>query len=337
MSLNKLTETQIGQDIDLRIGCADLVVKDSAVIRGNVMPDNITTAGYKLENVDGLGNLAWTVDSGPTGDVQFNGTPPVLIGEVVVYNSVDGQAIKESGTLFSDVLSDVADNIVKNEGPVTVHSDVTDAGSGIIISGAERSAIAANTASNAGSVTVHSDVSSAGSGIIISGAERSAIAANTASNAGSVTVHSDVTSAGSGAIITVAERAAIGTSGSGGVYLPTVIYSAGSALITGNVVYSINNNIVHMSGQLTMNEPTSGATFNVTVSLPPAAPNTSGLSFGALISGIDPVPGRPSAVNAITSMNATSLIMGVARSDGSDFSVGASTLNLNYSCQYQIN
>jgi hypothetical protein len=67
-------------------------------------------------------------------------------------------------------------------------------------------AITTNTTNNTGSVTVHSDVSSAGSGAIITASERTAITTNTTNNTGSVTVHSDVSSAGSGAIITEAER-----------------------------------------------------------------------------------------------------------------------------------
>jgi hypothetical protein len=96
-------------------------------------------------------------------------------------------------------------------GVVTVHSDVTSAGSGAIISGAERTAIGTNNTNNTGVVTVHSDVTSAGSGIIISAAERTAIGTNTTNNAGVITVHSDVTSAGSGIIISAAERTQIGT------------------------------------------------------------------------------------------------------------------------------
>jgi hypothetical protein len=64
---------------------------------------------------------------------------------------------------------------------VAVHSDVSDAGSGIIISAAERTSIGTNTTNNTGSVAVHSDVSSAGSGAIITGLERTAIGTNTTS------------------------------------------------------------------------------------------------------------------------------------------------------------
>jgi hypothetical protein len=72
-----------------------------------------------------------------------------------------------------------------------------------------------NTAkvSATGSVTTHSDVTNAGSGQIITVSERNAISSNTlkVSADGSVTTHNDVTDAGSGAIITVGERALLGT------------------------------------------------------------------------------------------------------------------------------
>lgn len=86
-------------------------------------------------------------------------------------------------------------SIVSANGSVTTHNDVTNAGSGSIISTAERNNIA-------GSVTAHSDVSNAGSGIIISAGERTAISTNQGnintnlakiSADGSISTHSDVT------------------------------------------------------------------------------------------------------------------------------------------------
>jgi len=108
---------------------------------------------------------------------------------------------------------------VSADGSVTTHNDVTSAGSGEIITVAERAQIGQNAADiitqdgkNTGSVTVHSDVTDAGSGAIITAAERAQIGTNAANATGSVTVHSDVTDAGSGQIITAAERAAIARS-----------------------------------------------------------------------------------------------------------------------------
>ena len=93
-------------------------------------------------------------------------------------------------------------------GSVTQHNDVTNAGSGKIITDTERTTLG-TALQGLGSVTGHTDVSSAGSGIIITDAER--IALGTAlQDLGSVTGHTDVSNAGSGKIITDAERAAIG-------------------------------------------------------------------------------------------------------------------------------
>jgi hypothetical protein len=76
-------------------------------------------------------------------------------------------------------------------------------------------------------------VTSAGSGIIISAAERTAISTATSENQGTVTVHSDVTSAGSGIIISAAERTAIGTITNylplaGGTMTGAILASAGT-------------------------------------------------------------------------------------------------------------
>ena len=93
-------------------------------------------------------------------------------------------------------------------GSVTQHNDVTLAGSGKIITDAER-ILVGSALQSLGSVTGHNDVTSAGSGIIITDTERTTL--GTALQAlGSVTGHSDVSNAGSGQIITDAERAAIG-------------------------------------------------------------------------------------------------------------------------------
>lgn len=59
------------------------------------------------------------------------------------------------------------------QGLATQHSDISDAGSGVIISAAERTAL--HAIFTPGLVTAHSDVSDAGSGVIISAAERTAL------------------------------------------------------------------------------------------------------------------------------------------------------------------
>src|SRR6056300_520356 len=66
----------------------------------------------------------------------------------------------------------------RDEGTVTIHNDVSDAGSGQIITALERTQIGTNNTNNTGTVTVHSDVSDAGSGQIITAVERTQIGTN---------------------------------------------------------------------------------------------------------------------------------------------------------------
>ena len=93
-------------------------------------------------------------------------------------------------------------------GSVTQHNDVTNAGSGKIITDTERTTLG-TALQSLGSVTGHTDVSNAGSGKIITDTERTTLG-TALQSLGSVTGHTDVASAGSGRIITDAERAAIG-------------------------------------------------------------------------------------------------------------------------------
>lgn len=130
---------------------------------------------------------------------------------------------------------DVAANNAKisADGSVTSHSDVTDAGSGIIISAAERTNLSNQSGVNTGdevaaSETVQGIVELATvveidaqtdttRAITPAGLAGSALANEVSLNTakvsadGSVTSHSDVTDAGSGAIITGAERTTLGT------------------------------------------------------------------------------------------------------------------------------
>ena len=110
MSLNKFSNTDIGSDLKLEAGLSKLVVDDEATIRGNIIPNNITTAGFVLSNVDGNGTLGWVADNGAGGDVSFTGIPPVQVGEVVVYSAIDGESIQESGVLLTDLVNDVNTN-----------------------------------------------------------------------------------------------------------------------------------------------------------------------------------------------------------------------------------
>ena len=125
--------------------------------------------------------------------------------------SVTASQVSDFDTEVSNNASVVANSAkVSADGSVTTHNDVTNAGSGQIITTQERTDITTNNAkvSADGSVTTHNDITDAGSGVIISATERSNIAANNAkvSADGSVTTHNDVTDAGSGQIITATER-----------------------------------------------------------------------------------------------------------------------------------
>lgn len=98
---------------------------------------------------------------------------------------------------------------VSADGSVTSHSDVSDAGSGQIITAAERAAIGTNTANiSANTTNINTNTTDIGTNTTNITNNTAAIALNTAkvSADGSVTSHSDVTDAGSGAIITTTER-----------------------------------------------------------------------------------------------------------------------------------
>lgn len=180
------------------------------------------------------------------GDIALatgNGTPDhnAVIGEIYVdldtgifYTNQSGSTTWEENLPFdSSISADVTANNAKvsADGSVTTHSDVTSAGSGDIITVAERNNIS-------GSVTIHSDVTDAGSGLIITAGERTNITA-------SVTVHSDMSDAGSGAVITTAERTKLT-----GLYEqgPTYFFAGPDTNNTLGFVAVINENPVLVAG-----------------------------------------------------------------------------------------
>lgn len=301
MSLNKFTNTQIGKDLGLKLGGTELDIKDSVVLRGSVFPSNVTTAGYKLENVDGLGSLAWTVDSGPVGDVSFTGTPPVVIGEIPVYNSVDGQAVKESGVLLSTVTTDISDlqtdKVDKAGDSMTGDLNMT-----------SNNIDSVNNLTASGIVTLKGNV-----------------------------IPTNITTAGYILNNTDGVGTLAWTPLDSGVYTPVAVVSAGTLLTIDDAVFTRINNIVHFSSVALITLPTSGNSFNLTVSLPPSTSNSLDLNYSAIASGIDTVAGRPSIVNNISTMTATDLIITLKKSDGADYIAGTQSVNLNFTCQFQIN
>jgi len=78
-----------------------------------VIDGNLTIGGYTLPQLDGTnnqvlatdgkGNVDWKTEVG-IGDVNFNGTAPVVVGEVVLYGATSGLDIKESGILASNLM-----------------------------------------------------------------------------------------------------------------------------------------------------------------------------------------------------------------------------------------
>ena len=126
-------------------------------------------------------------------------------GSVTQHNDVTNAG---SGKIITDTERTTLGTALQSLGSVTGHTDVSSAGSGIIITDAERLALG-TALQSLGSVTGHTDVSNAGSGKIITDTERTTLG-TALQSLGSVTGHTDVSNAGSGRIITDAERAAIG-------------------------------------------------------------------------------------------------------------------------------
>lgn len=80
------------------------ILNGNVDIKGSIFPDSNTTAGWVLTNVDGAGNLQWAPDgSSGSGDVSFVDAPPTQINEVCLYGSTDGQGIKKSNILSSNL------------------------------------------------------------------------------------------------------------------------------------------------------------------------------------------------------------------------------------------
>jgi len=203
--------------------------------------------------------------------LQSNSSDP-LDGHVELKSFIDMQNNQIINVSIAGGIGQLVDtNTTNNTGSVAVHSDVSSAGSGIIISSGERTAIGTNTTNNTGSVAVHSDVSSAGSGIIISSGERTAISTNTTNNTGSVAVHSDVSSAGSGIIISSGERTAIGTNttnNTGSVAVHSDVSSAGSGIIiSSGERTAIGTNTTNNTGSVAVHSDVSSAGSGVIISV----------------------------------------------------------------------
>lgn len=196
---------------------------------GNFFTEAVEVGDVLIAEVDSADELTeWTivqknedgVVSGPVSSVNDN---------VAFFDGTTGKLIKDSGLTLSgsntgDEVSatDAVEGIVELATQAEVNTG-TDTGRVVTPATLAGSTLAGNVT---GSVTVHSDVTDAGSGAIITTAERNkvgfitvtqavdldTIESDTATNNakvsadGLVTTHSDVTDAGSGAIITTDER-----------------------------------------------------------------------------------------------------------------------------------
>jgi hypothetical protein len=168
--------------------------------------DKLVTCGshariWQCEFRDGMTTGQLNSPLPPNGmyDTNFKGTFTGPVGSLLLDSETDYFFELNNASLAGG-----ATKVFMHHTSVTFYDDVTDAGSGAIITASERADIDTNSdkVSADGSVTTHSDVTDAGSGAIITASERSDIN-------GSVTAHNDVTSAGSGSIITASERASL--------------------------------------------------------------------------------------------------------------------------------
>ena len=179
-------------------------------------------------------------------------------------------------------------NIVSANGSVTTHNDVTNAGSGIIISAAERNNIT-------GSVTVHSDVTNAGSGIIISGAERTKLTNITVTQAVNLdTMEFDIAALANGMVYMGDWDASSGFFPGGGFAKTGWFYYVAVSGSIGPLQFLVGDNIV--------------ATTN----------NASASTYASNWSKHDQTDAVQSVVGLTGSISKTSLLAGLNVEDGAD-------------------
>lgn len=221
-AIESLSATDVRAIINVEDGAQVNTVDSVNTLTGAVtlITDDINdTATNRYTNDTDISRLATTSGTN-TGNETTATQTSEGIAEIATVAEIDAQVLDDKiispmGLAGSQLQFDVSINNgkVSADGSVTTHNDVTNAGSGAIITVGERSNIVTNNAkiSADGSVTTHNDVTDAGSGIIISATERSNILTNNAkvSADGSVTTHNDVTDAGSGIIISATERSNI--------------------------------------------------------------------------------------------------------------------------------
>jgi hypothetical protein len=95
MSLNKLANAEIGQQIKLKIGCEQLVCTGDAKIGGSTFPTDPGQPNYSL-HTDGAGTTFWAPDQTGSNDLTYDGVPPVLAGQFIKFKSTDAKLVDQS-------------------------------------------------------------------------------------------------------------------------------------------------------------------------------------------------------------------------------------------------
>ena len=323
MSLNKFTDTNI--KTWMKIGCEDITAVGDVVLKGNVIPDANTTPGYVLKNVDGKGDCAWVVENGGGGFVSFTGTPPVQIGEIPLYNSVDGEALAQSGVLLSTLTTDIANNTSAIAGKVSKSGDTMSGDLSLgnhnlnVVNTANISTLAVNNvnATNLNiALTTNANVINTAT-LVASGATtlRGNVIPSNITTPGYYLQNSN----GSGSL----SWSPISPASSTGFYSPSYAMVGGGSIssATNQALYINFGNIVKVSGSLVINTPSSGLVANLVFNTPPGTLNNNA-DYSCVCVGGFGVSGRPSLVNfdyTMSPSNTCSILL--QRADASNFTI----------------
>ena len=151
MSLNKFSNTSIGKEVKLKIGCEYLdstdivcqnIIADNIIIQngGDIITENLTVTNKLLvETKDNLGFIDYTTsdlgqpnfslhtngngttfwspdDTGSVG-ITYNGSLPIDIGKIVTFSSTDGKLVGKSNLLVNSLGNlDIIDNSARYQG-----------------------------------------------------------------------------------------------------------------------------------------------------------------------------------------------------------------------------
>ena len=316
----------------LTMGLGDFTVaplSGNTVIRGTLS----VTGGL-------TGNVTGNVTGGLTGDVYASdGTSKIL------ENGTDGTDAIFTGDVTGNITGNAAtvNNGVYTTSSVAALSDVTSAGSGAIITAAER--IKLDGVDAAADVTNATNVAAAGAVMntgneMIAGVKTfsSTITGNITGNAAtvnngvyttsSVAALSDVTSAGSGAIITAAERIKLdGVAAAADVTNATNVAAAGAVMNTGNEMIA---GVKTFSSTITGNITGNAATVNngvYTTSSVAALSDVTSAGSGAIITAAERIKldGVAAAADVTNATNVAAA--GAVMNTGNEMIAGVKTFS----------